>query len=56
MYLLFKEFYLNLNLFAKSNERETPEQNRLNITGTQIYILLTIVILYLVNVTLSLLE
>ncbi|CAF1489091.1 unnamed protein product [Adineta steineri] len=54
-----KEYLLNLNLFSPSsdsNEQENDQQGRWNITGTRIYIILIILILFNIGFILLLLE
>ncbi|CAF3645712.1 unnamed protein product, partial [Adineta steineri] len=54
-----KEYLLNLNLFSSSsdsNEQENGQQGRWNITGTRIYIILIVLILFNIGFILLLLE
>ncbi|CAF3867982.1 unnamed protein product [Adineta steineri] len=54
-----KEYFLTLNLFSPSsdsNEQENDQQGRWNITGTRIYIILIILILFNIGFILLLLE
>ncbi|CAF4133929.1 unnamed protein product, partial [Adineta steineri] len=54
-----KDYLRNLNLFSPSSdsvEQENNQQHRWNIIGTRIYIILIIFILFIIGLTLSLLE